>query len=309
MTVKLKTWCERCHKWAGPAAVPAGANTDHLCKCLTPEQESILSAIPGAEVQRLSASPQGVDEEAMRLAEDMLDRNVWNKVGPKALMEEAAATLRRLAARVQELEAASAPIDMVLFCPKCGTQHIDAPETDAQYTVRLHESSWWECGGDKPERWTNPPHRSHLCHGCKNIWRPADVPTNGVLAVKTKGKNDSPIAQPEACAHAVPQGWVKKMQQLASDTRKMGLEVFDSSETPQVVRDALEWFCAEMTVEIPKLAASTASPAPTLDVEKERRDAERYRWMKANVKRIPLGWELVGWDAAIDAARAQKESK
>lgn len=31
-------------------------------------------------------------------------------------------------------------------------------------------------------------------------------------------------------------------------------------------------------------------------------DAERYRWMKREVKRIPPGWELVGWDAAIDAA-------
>src|SRR5574340_600312 len=23
--------------------------------------------------------------------------------------------------------------------------------------------------------WDNPPHRSHLCHGCGHIWRPADV--------------------------------------------------------------------------------------------------------------------------------------
>lgn len=79
------------------------------------------------------------------------------------------------------------PIDMILHCPACGMQHIDAPMTDAQYTERLHESSWWECGGDKPERWTNPPHRSHLCHGCGHIWRPADVPTNGVAAIKTRG--------------------------------------------------------------------------------------------------------------------------
>lgn len=86
----------------------------------------------------------------------------------------------------------AAPIDMVLHCPKCGMQHIDAPMTDSQYTERLHESSWWECGGDKPERWTNPPHRSHLCHHCGHIWRPADAPTNGVAAIKTRGKNDSP---------------------------------------------------------------------------------------------------------------------
>lgn len=62
------------------------------------------------------------------------------------------------------------PIDMVLHCPRCNKQHIDVPN----------------------DSWTNPPHRSHLCHGCGFIWRPADVPTNGVQAVKTKGQNDSP---------------------------------------------------------------------------------------------------------------------
>lgn len=87
------------------------------------------------------------------------------------------------------------PIDMVLHCPSCGLQHIDAPETDAQYTERLHESPWWELGGDKPERWVNPIHRSHRCSGCGHIWRPADVPTNGVAAVKTHGKADSAIVK------------------------------------------------------------------------------------------------------------------
>ncbi len=67
------------------------------------------------------------------------------------------------------------PIDMVLHCPACGLQHIDAPD-------------------ERTPGWKNEPHRSHLCHGCRHIWRPADVPTNGVAAVKTKGKADSPIA-------------------------------------------------------------------------------------------------------------------
>ena len=47
-----------------------------------------------------------------------------------------------------------------------------------------------------------PAHRSHLCRpedgGCGHIWRPADVPTNGVAAVKTKGKADSPTVTPRA---------------------------------------------------------------------------------------------------------------
>ena len=74
-----------------------------------------------------------------------------------------------------------APIDMVLHCPACGLQHIDASEPPVEF----------EPGA---AQWSNPPHRSHLCHGCGHIWRPADVPTNGVAAVKTTGKADSPIA-------------------------------------------------------------------------------------------------------------------
>lgn len=62
------------------------------------------------------------------------------------------------------------PIDMVLYCPICGLQHIDAPSA----------------------YWTNPPHRSHLCAGCGHIWRAADVPTNGVRRTKTAGEHDAP---------------------------------------------------------------------------------------------------------------------
>ena len=62
------------------------------------------------------------------------------------------------------------PIDMILQCPACGLQHIDAPS----------------------EGWDNPPHRSHLCHGCGSIWRPADVATNGVEHIKTFGSADTP---------------------------------------------------------------------------------------------------------------------
>lgn len=75
-------------------------------------------------------------------------------------------------------QADTRPIDMVLHCPACGLQHVDAPD-------------------HRTPDWNNPPHRSHLCHGCGHIWRPADVPTNGVQAVQTKGKADSPIAAPK----------------------------------------------------------------------------------------------------------------
>lgn len=89
-------------------------------------------------------------------------------------------------------------IDMVLHCPKCGLQHIDAPESG-----RL--ISGGPFAGRVREGWSNPPHRSHLCHGCGYIWRPADVPTNGVAAVKTKGKADSPTPKAEPLTRYCPE--------------------------------------------------------------------------------------------------------
>jgi hypothetical protein len=64
----------------------------------------------------------------------------------------------------------SEPVEMILFCPRCLHQHIDEPN---------------EVTG-----WTNPPHKSHECQNCKHVWRPADVYTNGVKEIKTKGKVD-----------------------------------------------------------------------------------------------------------------------
>lgn len=63
-------------------------------------------------------------------------------------------------------------INMLLFCPRCHVQHIDAPDA-------------------RSVDWVNPPHRSHLCHSCGTIWRPADVPTNGVARLETVGKADN----------------------------------------------------------------------------------------------------------------------
>lgn len=73
------------------------------------------------------------------------------------------------------LIAARQPVPMVLHCPRCHLQHIDAPD-------------------ERTPEWHNPPHRSHLCHGCGFVWRPADVPTVGVERTQTTGKNDSPPA-------------------------------------------------------------------------------------------------------------------
>jgi len=83
--------------------------------------------------------------------------------------------------------AAPEPIDMVLHCPACGLQHIDAPEDER--IEPIYEGP--DVADEVVVGWDNPPHRSHLCHGCGHIWRPADVPTNGVAAIKTRGNADS----------------------------------------------------------------------------------------------------------------------
>lgn len=87
------------------------------------------------------------------------------------------------------------PIPMVLHCPSCSTQHIDVKETEDQYQARrsLHYSLpkvGVNAGGAPMPRWTNPPHKSHLCSNCKTIWRPAEVFTTGVASV-SPGTSDT----------------------------------------------------------------------------------------------------------------------
>lgn len=78
------------------------------------------------------------------------------------------------------------PIPMLLFCPICGHQHIDNPEPETG--------------------WTNPPHKSHSCHQCGTIWRPADVPTVGVQIIETCGRNDNWDPQADAFEYLVNRG-------------------------------------------------------------------------------------------------------
>jgi hypothetical protein len=77
-------------------------------------------------------------------------------------------------------------IDMIMYCPNCGKQHVDSAEA--------HKDESPECA------WANPPHRSHLCHNCGCIWRPADVATNGVAEIKTEGKADTWVVHDEISA-------------------------------------------------------------------------------------------------------------
>lgn len=84
------------------------------------------------------------------------------------------------------------PIDMILHCPTCGHQHVDAPETSWKEALEATGRPVPpEAEAAHAARWTNPPHRSHLCAACGCIWRPADVPTNGVQAITTRGTADN----------------------------------------------------------------------------------------------------------------------
>lgn len=118
-------------------------------------------------------------------------------------------------ARLQKAERV-VPVYMVLYCPKCGMQHIDAADRCA------------ECpGGDcmcvkQQERWTNPPHKSHLCHGCGHIWRPSDTPTNGIKAT-TSGKDADTAPLQNLCPDCHGSGESKGMEGAGPDTYEVDI--------------------------------------------------------------------------------------
>lgn len=109
------------------------------------------------------------------------------------------------------------PLEVVLFCPVCKFQHIDAP--------------------DEAKGWTDPPHRSHLCLNpdCGHIWRPANVATRGVARVGTRGKSDTwprdgePIVPP--FTHApLPDGAINDAKAVYVDIDPIPAEVYYSRE-------------------------------------------------------------------------------
>lgn len=158
------------------------------------------------------------------------------------------------------------PIPMVLHCPECGLQHIDAPE--------------WAFGSDKvfaadEKPWTNPPHRSHLCAGCGHIWRPADVATVGVHSIQTSGKADSP-SRVDGTRYAPPSGVGREaVPEASARPEGGGISIPARPANPQHVRadgwwseDGLAWYhpaphaaqAAAPTVHV--VSSTTSSPQP-----------------------------------------------
>lgn len=123
--------------------------------------------IPFAEIKlyssELAADAKAVLNDAYKLGEEIVRR--WNENKPSEVK----------------------PIDVVLFCPNCYYQHID----------EANPLSCQECGAGKDDHnnqdngtcpefapWLNPPHKKHRCYICNHVWRPANVPTNGVKEIK-----------------------------------------------------------------------------------------------------------------------------
>jgi hypothetical protein len=103
--------------------------------------------------------------------------------------------------RYEPADAPERPIDMIIFCPNCHKQHIDRADEVCgskvfDHTCRRRKHHTGPCStADEKAAWTNPVHKSHTCRkdggGCGTIFRVADVPTNGVKNIETKGKDDT----------------------------------------------------------------------------------------------------------------------
>jgi hypothetical protein len=166
------------------------------------------------------------------------------------------------------------PVDMMLFCPKCGFQHVDAPTPD----------------------WTNPPHRSHLCHECGCVWRPADVPTNGVAGIQTFGAADTVFYNRAALSRPQPTPAGEIVERLLADAANLERDIEPGEPNEDVYRATVARIRAYATT-FEQQAATIAE----FVVDKERLD-----WLQSESDdllcfSIPtgggdadVGWRVVG---------------
>jgi rubredoxin len=69
------------------------------------------------------------------------------------------------------------PVNLLLFCPECGFQHIDKAQPDSCETCGYDREN---CQCEVFTAWLNPPHKKHRCHSCNYVWKPFEFPTNGI---------------------------------------------------------------------------------------------------------------------------------
>jgi hypothetical protein len=193
------------------------------------------------------------------------------------------------------------PVDMLLFCPMCATQHIDRPEPD-------------------PSDWDNPPHRSHKCRACGHQWRPSDAATNGVTAITTSGNCDGTPVPYSDSAYA---------GDLASLRRNVDAALDSMGSVAVRVREGggYEDMAASLAVSVAEAMRKIENLEHLLSTHEaltgaSEADAERYRWLRdrhsdrsntivvmddeqtiEDLAGIPT--PTVDLDAAIDAIKAR----
>ena len=109
---------------------------------------------------RANAAPQQPDPDGLRRGET--GASAGSEARPVIATEQHNARLPeslapRAATAVGAESTAAGAIPMLLWCPNCGSRHIDAGE----FATRVHHT--------------------HACQSCGMVWRPAVVPTVGVL--------------------------------------------------------------------------------------------------------------------------------
>lgn len=172
----------------------------------------------------------------------------------------------------QIIAEAGTPVDMLLFCPKCGTQHVDEAKPDncesCGHGKALHQQSeckWArESGGGMSEKlrtiefchckgftaWLNPPHKSHRCHSCNHVWRPFEYPTNGVAETN----NFEVIAEGVECGRCAElEAQLKELGGYYDNQRRMIDRLEDDAEAEFIKFTKLEKENAALQQEIKSL--------------------------------------------------------
>lgn len=172
------------------------------------------------------------------------------------------------------------PIDMLLFCPQCGEQHVDEAKPDVCET----------CGGEQDEfprnegalictckvftAWLNPPHKSHRCTSCNHVWRPADVPTNGVRYTATTGSRDgNPRPRYFATAKDYEDAVAKKeerIQSLEQELKLMGVERLENGDSRITMKTYNAFFKRTGEERYAQEIATLRAQVEELEKERER---------------------------------------
>lgn len=185
------SWCDTCPNRARTGTTAAVVTQMQTCvdDPMWAEHVEIPKALLRSWVMMLNADVgtlERIDDKALAGLCSM------THTGAREFLKD----IRKIVTNQKLIRGPAAPIDMVLFCPHCGVQHIDAPD---EPSVDECPATGTACrmapngpNGEmqcefcaSPPHWTNPPHRTHLCRpqdgGCGKTWRPAMVTTNGVL--------------------------------------------------------------------------------------------------------------------------------